>query len=72
MRYSYQLSAIGYQLSAISYQRARVAGGVATRLTGVMVAAAVLCACASVRLSAQVTAPPVLGAPKPFHMPRVQ
>lgn len=72
MNRSYRLSASSYQLSAIGYQRAQVASGPATRITGIVVAAILLCASASLRLSAQVTAPPVLGAPRPFHMPRVE
>ncbi|HET7026019.1 MAG TPA: pitrilysin family protein [Gemmatimonadales bacterium] len=68
---SYRLSAISYQLSAIGYRPAPVASGISTSLTGIIVAM-LLCVGAPARLSAQVTAPPVLGAPKPFHMPKVQ
>lgn len=53
--------AISYRLSAIS-----------RRLSAIGVVGALLVSASAGRLAAQVTAPPVLGAPKPFRMPRIE
>ncbi|HEU5358307.1 MAG TPA: pitrilysin family protein [Gemmatimonadales bacterium] len=61
-------SAISYQLSAISQQLTAFG----RRSFGGLVGALLLTAFPATRLAAQVTAPPTLGAPRPFRSPRVE